>query len=179
MTGLLRRALLAALVFASGCAAAHEMSMAEMEVREISRGEFIWQWTASGNRPASEELTPVWPAGCRSEASAVSCGAAGMTGTLSIDGVGKRYSAALVKIFWADGQNRVYTVTAGQPTVHLYGSADDRRGIGEIASAYTVLGIEHILTGFDHLMFVIGLLFLVGFNKRLILTIPPSPPPTA
>jgi len=171
MTGLLRRALLAALVFASGCAAAHEMSMAEMEVREISRGEFIWQWTASGNRPASEELTPVWPAGCRSEASAVSCGAAGMTGTLSIDGVGKRYSAALVKIFWADGQNRVYTVTAGQPTVHLYGSADDRRGIGEIASAYTVLGIEHILTGFDHLMFVIGLLFLVGFNKRLILTI--------
>jgi len=43
--------------------------------------------------------------------------------------------------------------------------------MGEIASAYAVLGFEHILSGFDHLMFVIGLLFLVGFNKRLVLTI--------
>ncbi|MES2228741.1 MAG: HupE/UreJ family protein [Pseudomonadota bacterium] len=34
-----------------------------------------------------------------------------------------------------------------------------------------MLGVEHILTGFDHLMFVIGLLFLVGFNRRLVLTI--------
>jgi len=43
--------------------------------------------------------------------------------------------------------------------------------MSEIASAYTVLGIEHILTGFDHLLFVIALLFLVGFNRRLLLTI--------
>jgi hydrogenase/urease accessory protein HupE len=34
-----------------------------------------------------------------------------------------------------------------------------------------VLGIEHILSGYDHLMFVLALLFLVGFNKRLLLTI--------
>jgi hydrogenase/urease accessory protein HupE len=171
MIGRLKACLLLLVLLSTGIVQAHEMSMAEMEVREISKGEFIWQWTASGNRPASEELTPVWPEGCRSDSNTVSCGSAGMTGTLSIDGVGKRYSAALVKIFWADGQARVHTLTAGQPTVHLYGSADDKRGIGEIASAYTVLGIEHILTGFDHLMFVIGLLFLVGFNKRLILTI--------
>jgi hydrogenase/urease accessory protein HupE len=90
---------------------------------------------------------------------------------LSIDGVGKRYSAAIVKILWLDGQERAYTLTSGQPTVHLYGTADDHRGIGEIASAYTLLGIEHILTGYDHLMFVIGLLFLVGFNRGLVLTI--------
>ncbi|MES1161646.1 MAG: HupE/UreJ family protein, partial [Rhizobacter sp.] len=91
--------------------------------------------------------------------------------TLSVDGVGKRYSAALVKVFWLDGQSRVYTLTAGQPTVQLYGSADDRRGIGEIARAYLLLGVEHILTGIDHLLFVIGLLFLVGFNRRLLWTI--------
>src|SRR5712664_2437824 len=34
-------------------AAAHEMTMAEMELRQISHGEFVWQWTASGDRPAS------------------------------------------------------------------------------------------------------------------------------
>jgi hydrogenase/urease accessory protein HupE len=99
------------------------------------------------------------------------CGANGLRGTLLIDGVGKRYSAAIVKILWLDGQSSVYTLTGGQPQVQLYGSADDRRGMNEIAKTYTVLGIEHILTGFDHLMFVLALLFLVGFNRRLVLTI--------
>jgi len=171
MKGWLSRLLALALLLLAAAAGAHEMSMAEMELREISKGEFLWQWTASGNLPVGQDLTPVWPEGCRAEANTLSCGNAGLTGTLSVDGVGKRYSAAMVKVLWLDGQSRVYTLTAGQPTVHLYGSADDTRGAGAIASAYTVLGIEHILTGWDHLMFVIGLLFLVGFNRRLVLTI--------
>ena len=172
MNGLLRRLLLATLaLLAPVVAVAHEMSMAEMELRETSRGEFLWQWTASNDRQAGKELTPVWPTGCRAEMNVVRCGDAGMQGTLEMEGVGQRYSAALVKVFWLDGQSRVYTLTAGQPTVHLYGSADDRRGWGEIASAYTVLGVEHILTGIDHLLFVIGLLFLVGFRRKLVWTI--------
>ena len=172
MNGLLRRLMLATLaLLAPVVAVAHEMSMAEMELRETSRGEFLWQWTASNDRQAGKELTPVWPTGCRAEMNVVRCGDAGMQGTLEMEGVGQRYSAALVKVFWLDGQSRVYTLTAGQPTVHLHGSADDRRGWGEIASAYTVLGIEHILTGIDHLLFVIGLLFLVGFRRKLVWTI--------
>nr|WP_316639682.1 HupE/UreJ family protein [uncultured Roseateles sp.] len=162
-------ALLAGLM--STTASAHEMSMAEMQLRETSRGDFIWQWTASEKRAAADVLTPVWPDSCRAEGGALHCGEAGLQGTLSIEGVGKGYSAALVKVYWLDGQSRVYTLTAGQPTVHLYGSADDRRGLGEIAIAYTALGVEHILSGVDHLMFVIGLLFLVGFRRRLVWTI--------
>lgn len=161
----------AVLALVAGPVAAHEMTMAEMELREVARGEFLWQWTVSGNRPAAEVLTPVWPETCRAEANVLHCGEAGMRGTLAIEGVGRRYSAAMVKVFWRDGQSRVYTITAGQPTVQLYGSADDQRGMGEIAHAYTVLGIEHILTGFDHLAFVLALLFLVGFHRRLVLTI--------
>jgi len=171
MSALLRGVLLAMLGLLAVAASAHEMSMAEMQLRETTRGEFLWQWTASEKRPASEDLTPVWPEGCHADANVLRCGAAGLRGSLSIDGVGKRYSAALVKVFWLDGQSRVYTLTSGQPTVHLYGSADDKRGIGEIASAYTALGVEHILTGVDHLLFVIGLLFLVGFQRRLLWTI--------
>lgn len=155
-----------------GPAAAHEMSMAEMNVRETARGEFLWQWTASNDRQGNAvDLKPMWPEGCRAESNVVRCGASGLQGTLAIEGVGRRYSAALVKLTWLDGQTRVYTLTAGQPTVRLYGYADDRRGWGEIASAYTVLGVEHILSGIDHLLFVIGLLFLVGFERRLFWTI--------
>jgi HupE / UreJ protein len=150
---------------------AHEMSMAEMELRETRPGEFLWQWTASGAKPANEVLTPRWPAACVDEGNLLRCGDAGLTGELAMDGVGERYSAALVKVFWRDGQKRVYTLTERQPSVHLYGSAEDRRGMGEIASAYLVLGVEHILGGIDHLLFVASLLFLVGFQRRLIWTI--------
>lgn len=171
MSRRLRAWLLAVLALLGGAAQAHEMSMAEMQLRETARGEFLWQWTASEKRAADEDLTPVWPEGCRAEATTLHCGADGLRGSFSIRGVGTRYSAALVKVFWLDGQSRVYTLTAAQSSVQLHGSADDPRGVGEIAAAYAVLGVEHILGGVDHLLFVIGLLFLVGFSRRLLWTV--------
>lgn len=153
-------------------ARAHEMSMAEMEVRETSPGEFLWQWSASNDkRPMGDDLVPHWPESCAVEPNLLHCGKTGLKGTLAMDGVGKRYSAALVKVVWLDGQSYVYTLTGAQPSVQLYGSAEDRRGGGEIAKTYTILGVQHILSGVDHLMFVAALLFLVGFRRRLIGTI--------
>jgi len=151
---------------------AHEMSMAEMEVRETSPGEYLWLWSAvNDKRPMDDDLMPHWPAACSADARALHCGKEGLRGTLSIDGVGKKYSAAMVRVIWLDGESRVYTLTSAQSTVELYGSAEDRRGLGEIARAYVVLGVEHILSGVDHLMFVASLLFLVGFRRRLVGTI--------
>jgi hydrogenase/urease accessory protein HupE len=159
-------------VLSAAPARAHEMTMAEMEVRETAAGEFMWQWSATNDkRPMGDDLKPHWPETCQGDANFVHCGKAGMKGTLSIEGVGTRYSAALVKIFWLDGQSHVYTITKAQSTVQLFGSADDRRGRVEIARAYTILGVQHILSGIDHLLFVASLLFLVGFRRRLIGTI--------
>jgi hydrogenase/urease accessory protein HupE len=163
--------ILAFLALVSSAVSAHELSMAEMEVRETSPGEFLWQWTASSDKAPSVVLAPVWPESCTVDMNMLRCGEKGLFGTLRVDGVGEDYSAAIVKIYWLDGQTRVFTLTTRQPEVHLYGSADDKRGMGEIASAYAILGVEHILSGFDHLMFVLSLLFLVGFNKRLVYTI--------
>lgn len=171
--GLLLRRLLAAMLLlwaGLGAVAAHELSIAELELRETARGEFTWQWTAR-ERATKRDLNPLWPAGCTAEGMQLRCCPGGLSGVLQVDGVGKGYSAAIVKIRWLDGQTRVYTLTSGQPSVHLFGSADDERGGSEIAAAYTVLGIEHILTGTDHLLFVVSLLFLVGFNRRLVWTI--------
>ena len=69
---------------------AHEMTMAEMELRETRPGEFLWQWGASGSRPIADELTPSWPDSCRNEGNALRCGDAGLSGVLSIEGVGER-----------------------------------------------------------------------------------------
>ena len=166
------RALCVLWVLVAGSAPAHEMTMAEMLLHQTGPAEFTWQWTASSDkRPVEFDLTPRWPEGCATEGNVLRCSERGLVGALSVDGVGKRYSAIMVKVEWLDGQTRVYTLTTSQPRVQMYGSADDRRGLWEIASAYTVLGVQHILGGYDHLAFVMGLLFLVGFNRRLVWTI--------
>jgi hydrogenase/urease accessory protein HupE len=171
MRALLRSVAALLVAFGANASFAHEMTLAEMELRETRPGEFLWQWGQSGAKPIADVLTPRWPEGCEAAAGMLRCGERGLAGVMSIDGVGEGYSAALVKVFWRDGQSRVYTLTARQPTVHLYGSADDTRGRGEIARAYLVLGVEHILSGIDHLLFVAALLFLVGFRRKLIWTI--------
>ncbi len=43
-------------------------------------------------------------------------------------------------------------------------------GSMEVVTTYTVLGIEHILTGFDHLLYVLGMLILVGGWRRIVAT---------
>jgi hydrogenase/urease accessory protein HupE len=149
---------------------AHEISMAEMELRQTPSGEFLWQWTA-GQRSGDTLLRPLWPENCRENDGTLRCGEDGLRGTLGMQGVGKRVSAVLVKVHWLDGQTRIYTLAAGQPAVQLFGAADDPRGMAEVARAYGVLGVEHILGGFDHLLFVLALLFLVGFNRQLVWTI--------
>src|SRR5262249_40003424 len=98
-------------------ASAHEPTMAEMELRQLAPHDFLWQWTVSGVKPAGQELTPVWPEGCTTDgdpetSNLLRCAEAGLAGTLRIDGVGRTYSAAIVKVHWQDGQRSVYTLTA-------------------------------------------------------------------
>ena len=40
-----------------------------------------------------------------------------------------------------------------------------------VARDYTVLGIEHILEGFDHLLFIVCLVLLAGTLRRVVITI--------
>lgn len=175
MRSWLRGLLVLTLALWAGVAPAHEMSMSELELRQISQREFLWSWTASGSVPAAEALKPVWPEGCAvenaGEGNLLRCGSAGLSGSMAVEGVGDRYSAVLMKVFWLDGQTRGYTITSAQPNVRLYGSSEDRRGWMEIGWAYAVLGVEHILGGVDHFLFVLGLLFLVGFHRKLLWTI--------
>ena len=161
------------LLLCCGRGHAHEMSMAELDMREFAQGQFMWTWGqgGKGSRAIAEDLTPRWPQGCTSEGQLLHCTAPGLVGKVSIDGVGSAYSAAMLRITWLDGQVRVHTITAGQPAVTLYGAANDARGRGEIVQAYGMLGITHILSGYDHLLFVFSLLFLVGFHRRLVATI--------
>lgn len=169
----LLKTLLIASFFFSFFAQSHELSLAEMNMYEFKPGSFQWTWaTPAKDRPLSEVLKVQWPEGCVSDEQVVQCdGDRGLAGTLEVQGLGQSYSAVMFNIKWRDGIAKVYTLTAAQPRMQLFGGANDEREGLEIAKAYTSLGIEHILTGWDHLCFVLGLLLLVGFNRRLVSTI--------
>ena len=169
---MLRRILCWVLLALAAPVFAHEMTMAEMSMRELQPGLFAWSWGTPGRgKPIAEELKVQWPEGCVQEERLVRCGERGLVGALAIAGVGQAYSAVILRISWHGGDTRTYTLTQNEPKLQLFGAARDDRGARELFSAYGVLGIEHILGGWDHLMFVLALLLLVGLGKRLLATV--------
>jgi hypothetical protein len=163
---------LCALSLFGALAQAHEMTLSELTIKEFAPNEFIWSWGAPGkNRPISEDLQVRFPSHCKVEARILSCPAKGLNGEISIKGLGENYSATILRVSLIGAEQRVFTLTSVQPQAMLAASGRDERSATEIASAYTVLGIQHILGGIDHLLFVITLLFLVGFNRRLFWTV--------
>jgi hydrogenase/urease accessory protein HupE len=73
----------------------------------------------------------------------------------------------LVRVERADGSVQLGRVLAIDP--HFVVTASP--GAFEVVQTYTMLGIEHILTGFDHLLFVLALVILVKGVRRLIATV--------
>lgn len=167
------RTVFAVILLVCGAAAcAHEMTMADLTLREVAPKEFVWAWGIPGkNTPIADELTPVWPDGCVGDTKTVRCGERGLAGTLSVKGIGKSYSAVILRISWRDTQQSTHTLSKNRPDVRLFGGARDERDFVEVAQTYGLLGLEHILSGIDHLLFVLGLLFLVGIRRRLIGTV--------
>ena len=172
--GQLMKRVVFAMVLIVGAAGvfAHEMTMADLSLREVAPKEFVWAWGIPGkNTPVSQDLTPVWPEGCVGDAKTVRCGERGLAGTLSVKGIGNNYSAVILRISWRDSQQSTHTLSKNRPDVRLFGGARDERDSMEVAQTYALLGLEHILSGIDHLLFVLSLLFLVGFRRRLIGTV--------
>lgn len=85
--------------------------------------------------------------------------------TLTIEGLDQTITDVLVQVTLADGRRLDAVVKPDRPSLRL---ALDRTADAPAAPAYLVLGIEHILTGADHLLFVLGLLLLVGINGRIV-----------
>lgn len=73
----------------------------------------------------------------------------------------------LARLVRSDGTAQLERILPVDPLFQVHASP----GPFEVVQTYTVLGIEHILTGFDHLCFVLALVMIVGFNRRLFWTV--------
>src|SRR5262245_29938815 len=77
----------------------------------------------------------------------------------------------MVEIDWLGGARQLRIATASARTLAVYGGAGGVGSLKPVVADYTRLGVEHILTGFDHLLFVVALTLLVRRRRPLVITI--------
>lgn len=158
---------------------AHELKPALLEIQEHGPGRytFLWKTTAADRL---EGARPVLPPGCipisdTREAAAGSVverlevsrpgGLAGQP--LAIGGATASLLDVLVRYVPQDGPPQLARITPDRPVVSLAARPD----AWAQAATFLRLGLEHILKGIDHLLFVLGLVLLVRERWMLFQTI--------
>jgi hydrogenase/urease accessory protein HupE len=178
MTGRRARAttaqlLAGALFLAAGVAWGHELDSASLSLTEVDSGRFLVRWHAS-SRTLQDDLAAavVFPQPCRLSGAELACGTSGLVGAIGFPWIEGTSTRVVVDVEWRDGTRLLRVVTASAPTVRVYGvPAAGWRALAPVAADYTRLGVEHILTGIDHLFFVVALALLVGRGARLLATV--------
>ena len=86
---------------------------------------------------------------------------------LGLAGLERGFSDALLRVASRDDGVQTVRLTPDAPAVEI--AAHPSRG--EVAWTYLKLGVEHILLGFDHLLFVVALVLLIGGARRIVTTV--------
>jgi hydrogenase/urease accessory protein HupE len=165
-----------------GIAAAHEMRPAYLELRQTSDDSYDALWKVPGkgvdHRLALDVRFPtdakVVTSAPRSYVGAAFIDrfkitrAGGLTGAeIYVEGLSNTYTDALVRLERLDGTSQVTRLTPSSPSMVVA----EVPSSFEVAKTYTLLGVQHILEGIDHLLFVLCLMIVAGINRKLLITI--------
>lgn len=162
-------------------AAAHEVRPGYLELRQTGPGTYLMLWKRPARGDMVLRLSPVFSENCtlRSAGEGVidrgallvraelEC-AGGLVGeTIRIDGLEATRTDVVIRIYYEDGASETHLVRPVAPWAEVGQAAGGWRR----ALTYTRLGIEHIIQGVDHLLFVLGLLLIVNSTPMLVKTI--------
>jgi len=86
---------------------------------------------------------------------------------IRIDGLENTMTDVLVRVVHQDGITQMVRLTPSEPGFEVAAKTSNF----DVIKVYTALGIEHILLGVDHLLFVFALLLIVNGWRRLVGTI--------
>ncbi|MGH8550733.1 MAG: HupE/UreJ family protein [Methylococcales bacterium] len=168
-------------LFAAAPALGHALAPSLLEVRETGPGLALVRWKQPAIRVSDSGLFPVLPESCHErgkhrtategtgivEIWDVDC-AGGLVGqTLRIEGIASSQANVLLRLVLADGRSVRHVLTTDQPSFLV----PEREGALDVMTSYGRIGVGHILTGFDHLLFVLGLVLLVEGGRRLLWTV--------
>jgi hydrogenase/urease accessory protein HupE len=161
---------------------AHEVRPAYLELRQIGAETYAVLWKVPGRGeglrlvlypelPAgSENLSaprPVFHDNAFTERWTIRRAGGLSGGTIRIAGLEATVTDALVRIERLDGSVQVARLTPSSPSLIV----ESAPGAMQVAATYLRLGIEHILLGYDHLLFVFALMLVVAGGWALMKTI--------
>lgn len=154
-------------------AIAHSQDLAMLQVTELGEGQYTWSWSTKPTLLGAVDLKPRFPPHCEVEGVSIECGETGMVGRLGFDGIGTELSGAIFRLRLLNGDVQVHTLTAAQPVAEVAPNfkADSWAGRVGIFNSYVAIGIKHIMLGIDHLLFVLGLMWVASHGWTLFKTI--------
>jgi hypothetical protein len=177
---MMRAALATVLILlTAGVAVAHPLSPALLELTEHPGGAVDVLWKTSLLKAPGTHVRPVLPADCppTSRVTAtegtdnitnrwsIDCGEAGLVGRkIAVEDLAAARIDVLVRLQLADGRSMNFVLRAAEPSM----TVPRRPHPFDVATGYARLGITHILGGPDHLLFVFGLILLVGSSLRML-----------
>ncbi|HXJ23905.1 MAG TPA: HupE/UreJ family protein [Polyangia bacterium] len=151
----------------------HSIDAATLTLTEVEDGTFSIQWQTLAGTLRQLRQPASYPKSCRQQGALLHCGPLGLVGTIDFPWLAGGESRVMVLIDWRSGSRLLRIVDGRSPSLTVYGipASAGLRFLRPIAADYTRLGIEHILTGFDHLMFVLAITILVRSRRDLLLAI--------
>ena len=174
------RLVLLALLLALGTRAeAHRLAPSYLELREQAPGVFAVLWRTPQLIARGARLEPVLPCERQGDPSAELAPTAlverstlvcpgGLVGReLRVEGLAGSGTDAIVRIAFADGREVRSVLGAARPSLRV----PARESAFAVAAAYLRFGVEHLASGLDHALFVLGLLALLRGGRPLLLAI--------
>jgi hydrogenase/urease accessory protein HupE len=154
-------------------ASAHAIDSATLTLTEVSDGKFTIDWQSTAKTLQALREPAQFPESCLRQGDLLDCGPLGLAGTIEFPWLESSESRVIVLVDWLGGSRLMRVVNGRSPRVAVYGipASAGLRSLLPIAGDYTRLGVEHILTGFDHLMFVLAITILLRSRKALIVAI--------
>ena len=163
-------------------ARAHEVRPAYLQIDEVAPGRYSLLWRTPVLAGMRLPIVPHLPDDIHDvvkpteqefsdsvvERRVFDAGPRGLAGKrIEFVGLQATITDVLVRVKLLDGTRSAMLVRPSRPWVDIATS----RGVLAVAGAYVSHGIEHILFGFDHLLFVLALILIVRKGRVLLWTI--------
>ena len=151
-----------------GIVQAHEVRPGYLQIKQVDAltYDLLWKVPAKGDRRLglyvrlpghcrSSETTSSFVDGAYIERWRTDCEGGLKDGTIAIDGLEATRTDVLARVEDSNGNTQTVRLTPSQPEFKVMGTT----GPAAVVRTYFKLGGEQILLGFDHLLFVLALLF--------------------
>jgi hydrogenase/urease accessory protein HupE len=175
-------ACLFALAFSPLRAEAHRLAPALLEIHELAPSRISVLWKTPLLRATGSSLHPALPSHCeplgaprtsQTEVALIQrwelrCRERGLVGSeLAVEGLAGSGTDVLIQVTLHDGRQIRAVASARAPRFTVPARERPIRVIAD----YTLLGIQHLASGLEHLLFVTGLLLLVSGGRRILIAV--------